>query len=114
MSATLIAAQAGTGPNPSAGLALTWTAADVANGNYTPSTGREILLVNNTDVSARHVTITSQVDGLGRTKDITSEAIAAGGTHAFGPVQRLGWADNSGNLNFSADNAAVKFAIVQI
>lgn len=57
---------------------LTWTAADVVNGNKYACTGREIVLVRNVHLTdAATVTVQAVADRLGRETDF-SQSIAAG------------------------------------
>jgi hypothetical protein len=117
MSATSIAVQVPKGPSSaiSAGqLAITMTAADVGNGNSFPFTGREILIVQNSDASGHHFTITSVADDKGRTGDVSSYAIAAGVIAVFNfRGLQGGWQQSDGTVHISADDATVKFAILQ-
>ncbi|HEY0701262.1 MAG TPA: hypothetical protein VGD60_00700 [Candidatus Acidoferrales bacterium] len=117
MSVTPIAVQIPKGPSSlvSAGqLVLTMTAADVSNGNSFPFTGREILIAQNTDTGAHHITITSVADDKGRTGDVSSYALAAGAVVAFNfRGLQGGWQQTDGSVHISADDATVKFAILQ-
>jgi hypothetical protein len=100
--------------NPTTATAHTWTAADVANGNSFASTGREVVLANNTDSGSHHVTMTSSADPiLGRTKDITSVSVAAGAYVELGMPQVSGWQQSDGTVHLSADDATMKFLILR-
>ena len=92
---------------------ITWTACDTVNFNSCVSTGKEILIFQNTDVSSHNVTITSAPDSLGRTKDIATYAVPASATAFFGPIPATGFIQTDGNLYFQADNALVKVGIVR-
>ena len=111
---TALTPVAANGPYPAAGTVFTFTAADVANGNEFAASGRDLILAYNSDVSSHNVTITSQADQFGRLGTITSEALPAGAYHLYGPLAKTGWANSSGQILLSADNAGVKFAILQI
>jgi hypothetical protein len=113
-------------PVSAADLNITWTAADVANGNqliYDAPAG-DILLAWNKDYTASHnFTLTSSQDTpFLRTGDISGYALAAGQIMAFylgnfPNNQPLGWSTFIGSnyfINFSADSASVYFAILQI
>jgi hypothetical protein len=102
------------GPNPAAGVAVTFTAADVTEKEKLALTGREIVLVHNTGASSRTYTITSTEDPFGRTKDISAVSIAAGAIHTVGPFGLAGWAQTDGSLYLEANNAEVKFAVVAL
>jgi hypothetical protein len=100
--------------NPTAGVALTFTAADTANGNKFAHTGKELIIAQNTGGSAYTVTISSAADSLGRTKDITTDSIAAGAFAIYGVPQVEGWRQTDGTIHLTASNAAIKFAIVRL
>lgn len=103
------------GAYPSAGVLAVETAADVANLNAFPLTGREIVSARNTDTVSHNVTITSTPDLFGRSQNITLEAIAAGATRYYGgPLGIPGWQQADGQLYLSSDSALVKFIIIQI
>ena len=53
------------GPNPTAGVAVTMTAADTTNFEQFTLTGREVLIVHNTGGSSYTYTITSTADPYG-------------------------------------------------
>lgn len=114
MAQTQIVATPAPGQYPSALTVLPLTAADVANGNYFISTGRELLLAFNSDTASHNVTVTSQADQFGRLGSITTQAVAAGAYAIVGPLAKTGWANSSGWVLFSADNATVKFAVIQM
>lgn len=96
-------------------LNYVYTAADVANGNSFVSTGREIVLVQNTDSGGHHVSVVSVADAFGRTGDITAYAVAAG---LFSVLPYLsgaaGWKQTDGTIHLSADDATVKFAVLRL
>lgn len=94
---------------------VTYTAADVANGNQAAfgNAGKVALLAFNSGGVGYTVTVTSAIDGFNRTGDITNYALGVGETAMF-PLERPGWRQPDGMLYFSANNAAVKFALVPI
>ena len=94
-------------------LDLTMTAADTVNGNSFAFTGKEILLIQNTDSSTHHVTVSSVADGLGRTGDIATYALAANDIAAIDCDSLTGWVQSGGLLFILGDNALVKFAILR-
>jgi hypothetical protein len=94
-------------------LTLTFTACDTVNGNSFASTGREIVLINNTGGSTYTITITSVADQLGRSDtSLTSYSVAAGVIAAVEMKYQTGWVSGS-TVSMTCSNAAVKFAIVQ-
>jgi hypothetical protein len=91
-----------------------FTAADASNGNSFVSTGRELVLVQNSGASAYTVTFTSVADGINRTGDITTYSVGAGLFSMFGPFSQSGWKQTAGTILVTASNAAVKFAVVRL
>jgi hypothetical protein len=96
------------------GADFVFTAADLANGNSFVSTGRELLLVQNSGASPYTVTVTSVADNQKRTGDITSYSVGAGLFSMFGPFSQPGWLQSDGTVRVSASNALVKFAVVRL
>lgn len=115
-----IATQTPLGPYPgtvgSGALNFTLAAADPSNGNSFALTGREVLLVFNSDVAAAHtVTFTSAPDPQGRTSDITSYSVASGAYAIFsyrGGVN--GWRQSDGTAHLMASSASIEFAPLYI
>lgn len=92
-----------------------FAAADVANGNEFRATGRELVLVRNTDSSTHNVTVTSQpVSRTGRTGDITDTVIPISPSmEAFQIFPRDGW-ETAGVIFISADNAFIEIAVLRL
>lgn len=92
-----------------------FAAADVANGNEFRATGREFVLVRNTDGAAPHnVTVTSQpASRTGRLGSISAVSIAADAFVAFQIFPRDGW-EAGGVILISADDAQIEFAVVRL
>lgn len=63
--------------------AITFTAADAANGMYFVNDGRTVLIVKNADAATHTATVRSVPDPYGRTGDIAA-ATAAGATNVVG------------------------------
>lgn len=93
--------------------AVTYTAADVSNGNRYTMNGNQILLARNSGASTRNITITS---GLlkGRSKTLASIPITAGQELAFPRHAIEGWKQTDGFFYVSADNAEVLFAVLNL
>jgi hypothetical protein len=96
----------------SAALAL--VPADVAQGNSYVSTGREIIVVQNTDVAAQTVTVTSAADERNRLGDLGPYQVAAGAIAVLGPFKRQGWARADATVRVAASHANVKLAVVRL
>ena len=94
------------------GTAVTMTAADATNKEEFVSTGRELVIAQNTGVGARTVTINSVDDSFGRAEDITAESIAAGAIRVYGPFPTAGWQQSGGKINLEASHAEVKWGII--
>ena len=102
------------GPNPTAGVVVTMTAADTTNKEQFALTGREVLIIHNTGASSYTYTITSVADPYGRLGDITTQSIAAGAIHTVGPFGLAGWQQTGGYLYLEASNTAVKFGVIAL
>lgn len=97
-------------------LVLTFTACDTTNGNSFTSTGREVLIVNNTGASAYTFSIASVADNLGRTdSSLTNYSVGAGAIVAIQMKYQTGWLQSSTTsaINLTCSNAALKYAVVQ-
>ncbi|MBI4916875.1 MAG: hypothetical protein HY825_13590 [Acidobacteria bacterium] len=100
------------GPYATALTALTMGAAD-PTGNYVVSLNRgDILIFHNSGASERTITISS-VALNGRTGDITAATIAAGIYKVFGPFELEGWAQTTGRLNITVNNAEVLVGVLR-
>ncbi|KKK53885.1 hypothetical protein LCGC14_3090300 [marine sediment metagenome] len=102
------------GAYASAMTAVTMGAADIGNGNSFVATNNDLILAWNDSATPYTVTITSQPDGKGRLGTITTQAIAADVHLILGPMKTPGWADSGGLINVSANNASVKFGIINL
>jgi hypothetical protein len=102
------------GPYAGALDTIVFTAADVANKNAFKLTGRELVLIQNTDASPHNVTLTSIDDPYGRQETIGPVSVAAGAVRAFWAGALPGWLQSDGKFYLEADHALVKFAIVKI
>lgn len=102
-------------PVSASALDLTMTAADVSNGNNFVSTGKEILIVQNTDTGAHTITLGSAPDSLGRSGDITAYSIAAGKISAFNFTGlNGGWKQSDGTISVNANDVSIKFAVLRL
>lgn len=93
---------------------LTFAAGDNGNGNSFVSTGRELLLVQNTAGAPGTVTITSVADNLQRTGNITAYSVPAGGFAMLGPFQQAGWKQSDGTIYVDCSAATMTFAVVRL
>ncbi len=115
--ATLLVKSIAPGSYAAAGVAVTMAAADVANGNYFVSSGKELLIAHQSGVAVRTITITSGVDEFNRTGTITAENIAGvlGTIRIYGPFPAEGWvASGTRNIFVSANNAEIFFGVVTL
>jgi len=95
-------------------LDIVFTAADVGNGNYYISSGKEFLIVRNVDVAAPYTfTLTSQVDPQGRLGHITTYSLAAADYAVYGPIPKSGWADTASKVHLTGSNVKIEFAIIK-
>jgi hypothetical protein len=94
-------------------LVLTFTACDNVNGNSFVSTGREVLLVNNTAGSSGTFTVTSVPDALGRSDTtLTAYSVAAGAIVGVQMKYQAGWISGA-SISLACSAATMKFAVVQ-
>jgi len=75
------------------------------------NTGRQLLLVRNTDASAQTVTITS-VPRNGRSGDVTAYSLAAGEFAIFGGFDRAGFSQSDGTVRVEASDGTVECAVI--
>lgn len=121
MAYTAIAQQTVAGPYAAESITakmttITFTAADITNGNeIIMATGRTLLLCRNDDVGAVTVTVASSPDPYGRTATITAFSIAAGAT--VGRIfEVVGWESTGGgrNLVVTASDVDLKIAAIAL
>lgn len=99
------------------GADFVFTAGDVANGNSFPCTGKEIILVQNSDGATPYtVTINSVADAQGRTGNIGPYTLQAGEFARFSPglTGSKGWIQSDGTILINVSNAAVKLAVLRL
>jgi hypothetical protein len=96
-------------------LTLTMTASDIVNGNAFAATAREMLIVQNTDVSAHTFGITSLPDSLGRSDtSLSAYSVAAGGIAIIHVDTLQGWRQSNGQILLTSTNALLKFGVVRL
>jgi hypothetical protein len=114
MARTTLTKTAATGKYPTAGVVLTMAIWDATNGNQFVSTGKDIIVVWNTDTISHTYTIHSVADDKNRTGDITTQSIAASAHHIIGPLPSDSWAQTGGFITVDASDATVKFGVLQL
>lgn len=99
----------------SAGAAdIPMEAGDDINGNETTCTGKELVIVHNTDVGAQTVTINAAPDEFGRTGAITDYSVGVDEYAVFGPFPTTGWRQTDGKLYINVADAAVELGILRL
>ncbi len=94
---------------------ITWTAADASNFNSFSLTGRELLLIYNSSADTGYdVTLTSVDDRYGRSENVGPTEVAFGDYMMFGPIALEGWQQTDGSFYLTAENAAIKFAVIRL
>ena len=101
-------------PITPAGMDFVFTAGDSVNGNSFVSTGREVVIVQNTAAGAGTVTFTSVADGINRIGDITTYSVGVALFSLFGPFLKTGWANTSGLVTLTCSAVTMKFAVVRL
>jgi hypothetical protein len=115
MARTTLVKTTAPGPYTGDGVAVTWTAAVVADKEEFVMEGNDLLLVRNEDASPHVFTITSAADAQGRLGTITDESLAAGAWKCLGPFKRLtGWQQSTGVLYISADDVNIEWAVIKL
>jgi hypothetical protein len=101
---------------PANGLDVAWQAADPANGNSFPCSGKELLLIRNSDpTNPATVTIKSAPDPFGRSQDITLYAVEAGDTSALKMTDSVGWRQADGSVWLDiAGTGIIQFLVLRI
>lgn len=96
-------------------LTLTFAAMDASNGNSFFATGREVVIVQNSDASPHTFTVTSVADPYGRTDaSLTNYSVAANGFAVIQFRQLAGWTQVGGQTVFlTTSSALLKIAVVQ-
>jgi hypothetical protein len=115
MPRTALPIETAPGASPLTAETLTFTAADVANGNQFALTGREVLIARNVGASTR--TITFQTVALSGRQDPlhnSAQNIAAGAYVAYGPIPVRGFRQTDNQLYVSASHAEVEFCVLRI
>lgn len=112
MATTALAVQTLPDNYSTTGLVATMPAADNVNGNHFPFSGDQMIIVCwNSGASAYTVTITSTAAPVsGRLGDVNAVSLAADEIRIF-RLARSGWVNSSGNVEISANNAAVKIGV---
>jgi hypothetical protein len=97
-------------------LALTESACDNTNGNSFPFTGREMLLVHNTDAAAAHTfSVTSVPDSIGRTdSSLTGYSVPLSTIAVIHLDQIPGWRQSNGTILLACNSALIKFGILRL
>ena len=111
---TLTPVAISTNPYATTGVPLVFTAGNVADGNDFASTGREILVAQNTDSGAHTVTVASVADTFGRLGNITADSIAAGDYRVYQIFPQLFWAQTGNLINVNVDSATVELAVLKL
>ena len=94
---------------------LTWTAADVANGNAFALTGREVLLVRNVGAATRTVTFQSKaIRGRHDPLHNSAQNVVAGAYVAYGPIPVQGFRQSDQMLYVSANHAEIEFCVLRV
>lgn len=101
------------GSNLDDGVLLTFTACVANTLTETSFEDGDVLVAWNSGGSGRQVTVHSHPDRQGRENDITDDAIGAGEHIMYGPFKKQGWKSETGKLQFQANHADVRFAIMR-
>ena len=89
-------------------------AGDDVDGNETPCTGSELLVVVNPGASPYTVSITAAPDEIGRAGSISAYSVPAGENHIFGPFPTNGWKQTDGMLYVDVSDATLEIGILKV
>lgn len=92
-------------------LDITWTAAVVGDATFA-CTGKELLLVHNSGVSAATFTLTSVVDQYNRRADVEGYSLGADEYAAFWYGNTVGWRDSNGTATLDASSTDLNYAVI--
>lgn len=97
-------------------LALTETACDAVNGNAFQFTGREMLIIHNTDAAGAHTfTVTSVADSLGRTDtSLTGYSVPLSAIAVIHLDAIAGWRQTNGQILLACNSNLIKFAVLRL
>lgn len=115
MPRTILTPEVAPGSQPLAENVLTFTAADVANGNRFAHTGKEVVLVRNANAgsTAREVTFQSvAIRGRQDAKHNTGQSVPAAQVRVYGPFDD-GWRQSDGYVYCNGDNAELQFCVLR-
>ena len=95
---------------------FTFAAGTITDGDTFVCTGRELLVVQNTDAGAVTITITSVVDEKNRTGDITTYSVGIGEFACFsiGLTNSKGWKSTAGKVRITVSDADLKVAVLRL
>jgi len=98
----------------SADIGWTLSGADFAEGFRFPMTGRELLIIKNDNAGAQTVTISSLVaKKTNRKGDIETYSMGIAELVVFGPFQKDGWEQVSGELHGAVTAADINIAVIK-
>ena len=95
-------------------FAIPTEASDAALGNAVQCTGKEILVMNNTDVGAQTVTIDAKPDSYGRDGAITDYSIPAGEIHLSEILTEEAFEQSDGMIHINTSDDLVELGILRI
>lgn len=95
---------------------FTFAAGTVTDGDTFVCTGRELLIVNNTDVATKYITIVATDDETNRAESVTTYSLAAGDFAVFGVglTNAKGWKSSTGTIRITVEDADVKVAVLRL
>lgn len=104
----------GTSSYPTAGVTVSWTAADTSNKNSFRMTRDDLLLIRGNGGAGTY-TVNTVANNRGRTADISAAAIASGAYRVIGPFKQLeGWQQSDGHMYFEGSAVEVEFAVIKL
>ena len=100
-------------PVPVNSLDFAFTAGDSVNGLEYVASGREVVLIHNTNVGAQTFTLLSVMDEFGRKGDITTYSLAAGEFAVLVPPLK-GFVNPDGKIYIDLSHNDVHMAVLRV
>ena len=88
-------------------------ASDSANGNHFTASGKDLLIVHNTDAGAQTVTVECKEDSHGRDGSVPAYSLAAGDIAYIGILDTDGYKQTDGTVIIGTSADTVKLAVLR-
>ena len=93
---------------------IPWEAGDDVEGNSFTPTGKDLLLVRNTDVGAQTVKVTAKSDEYGRSGDTGDYSLAADDVAYIGIIDVDGFKQTDGEVYIDVSDSGVELCVLAL